>query len=107
MNCPICGSNDYEYISFSEDYFGIVERHGSCERCGYIVEQAYSPIMEAYRDIKRGIKTRDGYIEKNAKKHKRIRKNATHQKWMLIRFGRGMCRKVKTNERNSFQGKAD
>ena len=97
MNCPICGSNDYEYISFSEDYFGIVERHGSCERCGYIVEQAYSPIMEAYRDIKRGIKTRNGYIEKNA----------THQKWMLIRFGRGMCRKVKTNERNSFQGKAE
>lgn len=53
MNCPICGSNDYEYISFSEDYFGIVERHGSCERCGYLVEQAYSPIMEAYRDIKK------------------------------------------------------
>ncbi len=47
MNCPICGSNDYEYISFSEDYFGTVERHGSCERCGYLVEQAYSPIMEA------------------------------------------------------------
>ena len=39
MNCPICGSNDYEYISFSEYYFGIVERHGSCERCGYLVEQ--------------------------------------------------------------------
>ena len=102
MNCPICGSNDYEYISFSEDYFGIVERHGSCERCGYLVEQAYSPIMEAYRDIKRGIKTRDGYIEKNAKSIKELEKNATHQKWRLIRFGCGMCRMVKTNERNSF-----
>lgn len=80
MNCPICGSNDYEYISFSEDCFGTVECHGSCERCGYLVEQVYSPIMEAYRDIKRGIKTRDGYIEKNAKKHKRIRKKCNAPK---------------------------
>ena len=36
--------------------------------------------MEAYRDIKRGIKTRDGYIEKNAKKHKRIRKKCNAPK---------------------------
>lgn len=80
MNCPICGSTDYEYISFSEDYWGTVERHESCERCGYLIEQAYTPIIEAYRDIKRGIKTQNGYIEKNAKKHKRIRRKCKAQK---------------------------
>jgi hypothetical protein len=39
------------------------------------VEQAYSPVYEAFWDVKRGYKHPTlGYIEKNVKRHKRIRR---------------------------------
>lgn len=78
--CPICGSDKYQYVSFTEDYWGIVEQHGYCERCGYCIEQVYSPTMEGYMDIKKGFKTRDGYVEKNAKKHRRFRRKCNAPK---------------------------
>lgn len=74
IECPICGSETFEYFSMSE-WFGKVEQHGNCSRCGYIVEQAYSPVYTAFWDVKRGYKHPTlGYIEKNVKRHKRIRK---------------------------------
>lgn len=36
--CPICQSKTFEYMSCSEYGWGIVEQHGHCHRCGYIVE---------------------------------------------------------------------
>lgn len=75
IECPICGSETFEYFSESEWGWGIVEQHGNCSRCGYIVEQAYTPVYEAFWDVKKGFKHPTlGYIEKNVKRHKRIRR---------------------------------
>ena len=73
--CPICSSEKFEYVSYSEECYGIVEQHGYCDKCGYTVEQAYSPVFEAFWDIKRGFKHPSGkYYSKNVKRHKRIRR---------------------------------
>lgn len=75
IECPICGSETFEYFSMFEWGWGTVEQHGNCTRCGYIVEQAYSPVYDAFWDVKRGYKHPTlGYIEKNVKRHKRIRR---------------------------------
>ena len=73
--CPICKAKTFDYVSYSEGYWGIVERHGFCVRCGYIIEQAYSPSIDGFIDTKKGYKKRTGeYVPKNIKKHKRIRR---------------------------------
>lgn len=75
IECPICGSKTFEYFSCSEYGWGTVEQHGYCHRCGYIVEQAYSPVYEAFWDVKRGFRLPSGeYVPKNVKRHKRIRR---------------------------------
>ena len=75
IQCPICHSKAFEYTSYSEYGWGTVEQHGYCDRCGYIVEQAYSPVYEAFYDIKKGFKDCLGnYHPKNIKRHKRIRR---------------------------------
>lgn len=75
IKCPICDSETFEYFSMSEYGWGTVEQHGNCSRCGYIVEQAYSPVYDAFWDVERGYKHPElGYIEKNVKRHKRIRR---------------------------------
>lgn len=75
IECPICHHQTFEYISFSEECYGTVEQHGYCDKCGYTVEQAYSPVYEAFYDIKKGYKDALGrYHPKNAKRHKRIRR---------------------------------
>lgn len=73
--CPICKSKTFEYDSYREDCWGVVEQHGYCKRCGYRIEQAYSPIMDGFMDIKKGFKNCNGeYFPKNVKRHRRIRK---------------------------------
>ena len=73
--CPICGYKYFEYCSDSMWGWGTVEQHGYCERCGYIVEQAYSPIYEAFWDVIKGYQHPDGhYVSKNIKRHRRIRR---------------------------------
>lgn len=73
--CPICKSKTFNYVSYSEYGWGTVEQHGHCDRCGYVVEQAYSPVHDAFLDIKRGFKDAYGnYHPKNVKKHRRIRR---------------------------------
>lgn len=74
IQCPICKSKSFEYISYSEYGFGTVEQHGYCSRCGYVVEQAYSPVYEAFWDITRGFKNGRKYTPKDVKRHKRIRR---------------------------------
>ena len=75
IKCPICKSKTFEYCSFSEYGFGTVEQHGYCDRCGYIVEQAYSPVYDAFYDIKKGFKDTFGrYHSKNVRRHRRIRR---------------------------------
>lgn len=75
IECPVCKSKTFEYIAYSEYGYGTVEQHGHCHRCGYIVEQAYSPVYDAFWDVKRGFKLPSGeYIPKNVKRHKRIRR---------------------------------
>ena len=80
MKCPICWSNRFNCDIYKEEYWGaliIVERHGSCPQCGYTIEQSYSPIMEAFYDIKKGYKRPDGtYVKKNTRKHKRYRRRS-------------------------------
>jgi hypothetical protein len=75
IKCPICHTQTFLYCSWSEYGWGTVEQHGYCERCGYIVEQAYSEVYDAFWDIKKGFKHPDyGYRPKNVKRHKRIRR---------------------------------
>ena len=75
IKCPICKSKTFEYVSYSEYGIGTVEQHGYCHRCGYIVEQAYSPVYDGFWDIEKGFKhPQQGYVEKNIKRHKRIRR---------------------------------
>lgn len=75
IQCPICHSKTFGYISYSEECYGTVEQHGYCDRCGYTIEQSYSPVYEAFYDIKRGYKDALGrYHPKNVKRHKRIRR---------------------------------
>ena len=74
IKCPICKSKTFEYVSYSES-IGVVEQHGYCHRCGYIVEQAYSSLYDAFLDVKKGFKLPSGeYVPKNVKRHKRIRR---------------------------------
>ena len=73
--CPICKSGNFEYQSYSEYEWGVVEQHGYCDRCGYRVEQAYSPVYDCFQDIKRGFKHPNGmYYAKNTRKHRKYRK---------------------------------
>ena len=87
--CPICGFKDYQYVQYAEEYWGIVERHGYCDRCGYMIEQAYSePIDGFLPDIKKGYKDRQGvYHPKNTRKRARIRRKYHIKKpdngWLL------------------------
>lgn len=75
IECPICHSKTFEYFSYSEYGIGIIEQHGYCDRCGYTVEQAYSPVYDAFYDIKKGFKDKLGrYHPKNVRRHKRIRR---------------------------------
>ena len=75
IECPICHSKTFEYVSYSEYGIGTVEQYGDCHRCGYIVQQAYSSVYDAFLDIKRGFKLPNGkYVPKNIKRHKRIRR---------------------------------
>ncbi len=75
INCPICKSKTFDYVFYTEECWGIVEQHGYCDRCGYTLEQAYSPVFEAFWDVERGFKHPGGYyVPKNVKKHKRIRR---------------------------------
>ena len=75
ISCPICKSKTFEYFSYSEWGWGIVEQHGYCARCGYTVEQAYSSVYDGFLDIKKGFKDGNGkYISKDVKRHKRIRR---------------------------------
>lgn len=75
ITCPICKSKSFDYCSYSEWGWGIVEQHGYCDRCGYIIEQAYSSSMDAFLDITKGFKNGIGeYVSKNVRRHKRIRR---------------------------------
>ena len=75
IECPVCKSKTFEYVSYSEYEWGTVEQHGYCDRCGYVIEQAYSPVYDAFIDIKRGYKDYNGnYHPKDVKRHKRIRR---------------------------------
>lgn len=75
--CHICGYKYFEYMSESMLGWGTVEQHGYCERCGYIIEQAYSDVIQAFSDNFRGFKDYYGnYHPKDVKKHRRARRNA-------------------------------
>lgn len=73
--CPICENPNYNYISYGEYGVGTVEQYGYCDRCGYLIEQAYSRPFECFLDNHKGFKLLDGkYIERNVRKHRKYRK---------------------------------
>lgn len=75
IKCPICKRQTFDYVSYSEECYGIVEQHGYCDSCGYTVEQAYSSVLHGFRDLSKGFRDCNGkYHKKNVKKHKRIRR---------------------------------
>lgn len=75
--CPMCGHNTYDYCSYHEGEWGVVEHHGECIRCGYFTEMCYSPVLKGIRDNKKGYRDYQGvYHPKDVKRHKRIRRKA-------------------------------
>ena len=63
-------------MHYSEYGIGIVEQHGYCDSCGYIVEQAYSKPIEGFLPpIRRGGKDDQCiYHPKNWRKRKRMKR---------------------------------
>ena len=90
MNCPICGYDKYKYQSWSEEYWGTVEQHGYCKRCGYIIEQAYSqPVVGFELDNKKGRKVDGKYYPNNVRQRKRLRrkygiKHSPQDMWLSL-----------------------
>ena len=65
--------------------WGTVEQHWYCDRCGFMVEQAYSIPFECFSDRKKGFKDCKGiYHAKNVKKHKRARRKCNYDKKIEI-----------------------
>ena len=77
IRCPVCNSSKYRYVSYAESCWGIVEQHGRCDRCGYMIEQAYSQPVEGFLpDRKRRYRNpHDGkYYPNNVRMRKRLRR---------------------------------
>ena len=71
--CPICKSKEWKYTHYTEECWGIVEQHGYCNHCGYMIEQCYSDekffyIISEYTDY--GILKDQFGIKKNIQKIK-------------------------------------
>lgn len=87
--CPTCGSVNYRYNYYTEEYWGIVEQHGYCDRCGYMVEQCYSQAVDGYMPpLCRGYRDKYGkYHAKNSRKRKRMKRRFNikygSKDWML------------------------
>jgi hypothetical protein len=76
--CPICGGM-FKIEEYLEDIWGtfeIVERHNSCDRCGYREEQCYSDVFCGFEPpIKKGYRGyKDKYVKKNIRKRKRMKR---------------------------------
>ena len=88
-NCPICNYSKYRYVYYTEEYWGIVEQHGYCKRCGYTIEQAYSGVIEGFTPpSRRGWRDRNGeYHTKNIRQQKRMKRKYNlkydNNNWML------------------------
>ena len=74
--CPVCGAVAFDYCSYSESGWGIVEQHGYCRRCGYSIEQAYGPAMECFIDTRKGFghPVSGVYVPKDMRRHRRVRR---------------------------------
>lgn len=89
MNCPVCGYREYKYIQYTEFGWGTVEQHGYCDRCGYTIEQSYSPTIEGFQPpIRRGGRDYKGiYHSKNWRKRVRMKRKYGikygNNDWML------------------------
>lgn len=86
--CLICGFKGWSYIHYTEGCWGIVEQHGFCDRCGYTIEQSYSPTIAGFElDRQKGYKIKGVWHGKNTRKRKRMRRkhNIKHnpKDWML------------------------
>lgn len=87
--CPICGSKKWKYVSYAEGFYGIIEQHGYCERCGYTVEQSYSqPIAGFELNQTRGRKYNGKWYGKNTRKRKRMKRKYgikhTNKDWIFF-----------------------
>lgn len=66
--CPICNSKKYVYTHYREEW-GLVEQYGYCDRCGYVMQQAYSPVETGFYPIrKRGYRDSRGVYHASNKK---------------------------------------
>ena len=74
--CPICSYKKYKDVHYTEECYGIVEQHCYCDRCGFVIEQAYSePIYGFYPPTRKGYKDHNGvYHPKNIKRRKRMKR---------------------------------
>ena len=87
--CPVCNSDKYRYVSYAEECYGIVEQHGRCNRCGYVIEQCYSFPVDGFEPIiRRGHKCLNKYYPKNKRKRLRMKRKYGikygNKDWMLM-----------------------
>lgn len=75
VECPVCGGK-FIVEEYTEEYWGVVERHNYCDRCGYREEQCYNEGISGFEPpIEKGYKGRnEKYIKKNIRKRKRIKR---------------------------------
>lgn len=77
--CPICERYTLDYREYYDNSI-IVERHGYCDNCGYLIAQCYCEPVECFLDTVKGWKDGYGiYHMKNTRKHKRIRKKSNYR----------------------------
>lgn len=89
--CPICNSKEWKYEYYAEEYYGIVEQHGYCNHCGFMIEQCYSETMSGFvSDLNRGYKLDGVWYGKNRRKRTRLRRKYkikhSHYDWILDRI---------------------
>ena len=74
--CPVCKNiKGWTYSYYTEEYWGVVEQHGYCERCGFIIEQAYSqPFYGFLAPQKKGHKFNGKWFGKNIRRRKRLKR---------------------------------
>lgn len=70
--CPVCSSSKYVYTCYREEW-GLVEQYGYCDRCGFVLQQQYSPVQTGFYPMRRrGYKDARG-VYHNANRRARIR----------------------------------
>lgn len=89
--CPVCNSAKYAYTHYREEW-GLVEQYGYCDRCGFTLQQAYSPVKtgfypirrRGYRDAKGVYHASNRRVRIRLKRKHNIKYSNEDREWLLV-----------------------